>query len=138
MRQDFGQTFSKRCTFSLYVKQKSTRSIFDIIKDNHSFFSPSKILLFTSAFSRPFRVCCIWMNGVTLNMKKSVPMADSVYFEYEETCTHGRLLHAYYALSQTKRSIKTSEPVYADQTIHRTQFNVFFVDTLRQTAVYGY
>ena len=38
----------------------------------------------------------------------------SVYFEYEENCTHDRLLSLNYAFCHIKRSIKTSEPVYVD------------------------
>ena len=42
MRQDFRQTFAKLCTFSLYVKEKSTQPIFIIIKDDkYSPFSPA-------------------------------------------------------------------------------------------------
>ena len=38
----------------------------------------------------------------------------SVYFEYEENCTHDRLLSLNYAFCHIKRLIKTSEPVYVD------------------------
>ena len=38
----------------------------------------------------------------------------SVYFEYEENCTHGRLLSLNYAFCHIKRLLKTSEPVYRD------------------------
>ena len=38
----------------------------------------------------------------------------SVYFEYEENCTHDRLLSLNYAFCHIKRLIKTSEPVYTD------------------------
>ena len=38
----------------------------------------------------------------------------SVYFEYEENCTHDRLLSLNYVFCHIKRLIKTSEPVYVD------------------------
>ena len=38
----------------------------------------------------------------------------SVYFAYEENCTHGRLLSLNYAFCHIKRLLKTSEPVYKD------------------------
>ena len=38
----------------------------------------------------------------------------SVYFEYEENCTHDRLLSLNYAFCHIERLIKTSEPVYVD------------------------
>ena len=38
----------------------------------------------------------------------------SVYFEYEENCTHDRLLSLNYAFCHIKRLLKTSEPVYRD------------------------
>ena len=38
----------------------------------------------------------------------------SVYFEYEENCTHDRLLSLNYAFCNIKRLLKTSEPVYRD------------------------
>ena len=38
----------------------------------------------------------------------------SVYFEYEENCTHDRLLSLNYAFCHIKRLIKSSEPVYVD------------------------
>ena len=59
----------------------------------------------------------------------------SVYFEYEENCTHGRLLSLNYAFCHIKRLLKTSEPVYRDLTVHRNQFNLSIVDTPRQIAV---
>ena len=37
-----------------------------------------------------------------------------VYFEYEENCTHDRLLSLNYAFCHIKRLLKTSEPVYRD------------------------
>ena len=37
-----------------------------------------------------------------------------VYFEYEENCTHDRLLSLNYAFCHIMRLIKTSEPVYVD------------------------
>ena len=57
------------------------------------------------------------------------------YFEYEENCTHDRLLSLNYAFYHIKRLIKTSEPVYVDQTVHRKQFNLSIVDTPCQKAV---
>ena len=51
---------------------------------------------------------------ISILLEKVPQDLHSVYFEYDENCTHGRLLYAYYALCQTKRLIKTSEPVYAD------------------------
>ena len=47
----------------------------------------------------------------------------SVYFEYEENCTHDRLLSLNYAFCHVKRLLKTREPVYRDKTVHRNQFN---------------
>ena len=59
----------------------------------------------------------------------------SVYFEYEENCTHDRLLSLNYAFCHIKRLIKTSEPGYTDKTVNRNQLNLSIVDTPLQKAV---
>ena len=59
----------------------------------------------------------------------------TVYFEYEENSTHCRLLSLNYAFCHTKRLIKTSDPVYTDQTVNRNQLNLSIFDTPRQIAV---
>ena len=50
------------------------------------------------------------------NSLEKVPqdLFHSVYFEYEENCTHDRLLSLNYAFCHIKRLLKTSEPVYRD------------------------
>ena len=77
------------------------------------------------------------MIGVVLFLLEKVPqdLFHSVYFEYEENCTHDRLLSLNYAFCHIKRLLKTSEPVYSDYTVHRNQFNLSNVDTPRQIAV---
>ena len=57
------------------------------------------------------------------------------YFEYDENSTHDRLLSLNYAFCHTKRLIKTSDPVYTDQTVNRNQLNLSIFDTPRQIAV---
>ena len=50
------------------------------------------------------------------NSLEKVPqdLFHSVYFEYEENCTHDRLLSLNYAFCHIKRLINPSEPVYVD------------------------
>ena len=75
------------------------------------------------------------IDGLRLLEKVPQDLFHSVYFEYEENCTHDRLLSLNYEFCHIKRLIKTSEPVYVDQTVHRKQFNLSIVDTPCQKAV---
>ena len=47
---------------------------------------------------------------IVLLEKVPQDLFHSVYFEYEENCTHDRLLSLNYAFCHIKRLIKTSEP----------------------------
>ena len=78
---------------------------------------------------------CTTTDFSTLLEKVPQDLFHSVYFEYEENCTHDRLLSLNYAFCHIKSLIKTSEPVYVDQTVHRKQFNLSIVDTPCQKAV---
>ena len=57
---------------------------------------------------------CAMLLDCTLLEKVPQDLFHSVYFEYEENCTHGRLLFLNYAFCHIKRLLKTSEPVYRD------------------------
>ena len=54
--------------------------------------------------------------SLTVLLLEKVPqdLFHSVYFEYEENCTHDRLLSLNYAFCHIKLLVKTSEPVYVD------------------------
>ena len=63
---------------------------------------------------RPYKAKFIANSSSCTTTELLEKVLQDVYLEYEEKCTHGRLLYVYYALCQAKRLIKTSEPVYAD------------------------